>query len=365
MANKKDRLTNELSKYVGLGQWAKAVQTLQSLINLEPTNTHYYLRMGDYSLKAGNKPMAIKSYYEAADMYVKAGFSVKAIATYKMILKIAPGETQATALMKSVNTASGGIAFDPSFLEFHQPPKTTLKDSAASEPATENEELDRVQLSEEAVLPVAEPSEEAVFPVAEPSQEAVFPDVEAPVPNFPSPDVPLPDSQPDRLELVEEPEPPEPVVSSPLFSSARPVAVMKLTEKTNIDQLFASFTQEEFGAIVDKLEPLEFLDGERVIAEGGEGDGMYLITKGGGKVVKEHKGQEVELCDLGEGEFFGELSLQAGGLGGASVFAIGETEALRLKSSDLFEMIKQYPRLETVLEQFARAMRTKMRDLPE
>jgi hypothetical protein len=354
MANKKDRLTNELSKYVGLGQWAKAVQTLQSLINLEPTNTHYYLRMGDYSLKAGNKPMAIKSYYEAADMYVKAGFSVKAIATYKMILKISPGETQATALMKSVNTASGGIAFDPSFLEFHQTPKTTLKDSAASEPATENEELDRVQLSEEAVLPVAEPSEEAVFPVAE-----------APVPNFPSPDVPLSDSLPDRLELVEEPEPPEPVAASPLFSSARPVAVMKLTEKTNIDQLFASFTQEEFGAIVDKLEPLEFMDGERVIAEGDEGDGMYLITKGGGKVVKEHKGQEVELCDLGEGEFFGELSLLAGGLGGASVFAIGDTEALRLKSSDLFEMIKQYPRLETVLEQFARAMRTKMRDLPE
>ena len=64
-------------------------------------------------------------------------------------------------------------------------------------------------------------------------------------------------------------------------------------------------------------------------------------------------------------EFFGELSLLAGGLGGASVFAKGETEALRLKSSDLFEMIKQYPRLETVLEQFARAMRTKMRDLPE
>ena len=120
MANKKDRLTNELSKYVGLGQWAKAVQTLQGLIQLEPTNTHYYLRMGDYSLKAGNKAGAIKHYYEAADMYVKAGFSVKAIATYKMILKIAPGETQATTLMKAVNTHSGGIAFDASFLDPQQ-----------------------------------------------------------------------------------------------------------------------------------------------------------------------------------------------------------------------------------------------------
>src|SRR5438105_15192127 len=103
MANKKDRLTNELSKYVGLGQWAKAVQTLESLIHLEPTNTHYYLRMGDYSLKAGKKPAAINSYYEAAETYVKAGFSVKAIATYKMILKIAPAEAEANGLIKSAS----------------------------------------------------------------------------------------------------------------------------------------------------------------------------------------------------------------------------------------------------------------------
>lgn len=332
MANKKDRLTNELSKYVGLGQWAKAVQTLQNLIHLEPTNTHYYLRMGDYSLKAGNKPAAIKSYYEAADMYVKAGFSVKAIATYKMILKIAPGETQATALMKAVHTASGGLAFDPSFFEFEQPLKTTLKENPDLDPGIVSDDLQRT-------IPAEEPAEEPALPIT--------------------------NSLPVGLDLAEETDTAEPVPSPALSASAHPVAVMNLTEKKNIDQLFATFTQEEFEAIVDKLEPLEFMDGERVIAEGDEGDGMYVITRGGGKVVKEHKGQEVELCDLGEGEFFGELSLMAGGLRSASVFAKGETEALRLRSAELFEVIKQYPRLKTVLEQFARAMSTKMRDLPQ
>jgi hypothetical protein len=327
MANKKDRLTNELSKYVGLGQWAKAVQTLQSLIQLEPANTHYYLRMGDYSLKAGNKAGAIKHYYEAADMYVKTGFSVKAIATYKMILKIAPGETQATALMKSINTGPGGIVFDPGLFEFQQaapPPKENVDPQAT----IANQEVDK---------PV--PAEEV----------------------FSS----LPDPLPLSPELIEVEPDAESVSSSPLSESPKPVAVMKLMEKKNIDQLFASFTQEEFGAIVDKLEPLEFIEGERIIAEGDEGDGMYLITRGGGKVVKEHKGQEAELCELGEGEFFGELSLLAGGPRSASVFAKGETEVLRLRSADLFEVIKQYPRLESVLEQFSLAMRTKMRELPE
>jgi DNA-binding SARP family transcriptional activator len=103
-ANQKHQLTHELSDHVGRGQWAKAVETLQSLIALEPANAHYHLRMGDYSLKARNKPTAIHHYYEAADLYDKGGFSVKAIATYTMILKIAPGETLAASLMKLAET---------------------------------------------------------------------------------------------------------------------------------------------------------------------------------------------------------------------------------------------------------------------
>jgi tetratricopeptide (TPR) repeat protein len=327
MANKKDRLTNELSKYVGLGQWAKAVQTLENLIQLEPTNTHYYLRMGDYSVKAGNKAGAIKRYYEAADMYVKAGFSVKAIATYKMILKIAPGETQATALMKSANTVAGGILFDAGVLESPQTPQT-LNASPDPPPAVAEHEPEKAVPAEEAFSSLSEDLTGNLAPAG----------------------VTIPD---------------EPVTPQPPSASAEPIAVMNLTQKKNIDQLFASFTQEEFGAIVDKLEPMEFMDGERIIAEGDEGNGMYLITRGSGKVVKDHKGQEAELCELGEGEFFGELSLLSGGSRSASVFAKGETEVLRLKSSDLFEVIKQYPRLESVLEQFAYAMRTKMRELPE
>jgi len=138
-------------------------------------------------------------------------------------------------------------------------------------------------------------------------------------------------------------------------------------EKKDINPLFAAFTREEFGALVDKLEPMQFMDGERMIAEGDEGDAMYLISRGGGRVIKEIDGQEVVLDDLGEGEFFGEMSLLVGGPRSASVFATADTEVLRLKSSDLFEIMKQYPRIEGVLEQFSdkrsKAMRQKMKEI--
>jgi hypothetical protein len=321
MANKKDRLTNDLSKHVGLGQWAKAVQTLQSLIELEPTNTHYYLRMGDYSLKAGNKAAAIKFYYQAADMYVKAGFSVKGIATYKMILKIAPEETQATALMRAINSASSVAAAEHAPAE---PKPPGAGGSIEMPPATSHAEP-------------ARPSDSGDMPMTLLSALAGESDVADAVPEM---------------------------VPAGTRASGGKRAAATSGGKKNINHLFASFTQDEFGAIVDKLEPLEFMDGERIIAEGEEGGGMYLITRGAGKVVKDHNGRELELCELGEGEFFGEMSLLSGGLRSASVFAKGETEALRLKSADLIDVIKRYPRVESVLQQFSQAMKQKMRELP-
>ena len=141
----------------------------------------------------------------------------------------------------------------------------------------------------------------------------------------------------------------------------------QLEVKKDINPLFAAFTEEEFGAVVEKLEPLQFMAGERMIAEGDEGDAMYLISRGGGRVIKEIDGQEVVLDELGEGEFFGEMSLLVGGPRSASVFATADTEVLRLKSSDLFDVIKQYPRIENALEQFydkrSKATRQKMKEV--
>ena len=316
MANKKEQLSNDLAKFVEGSQWAKAVEALQGLIQLEPANSNYYLRMGDYNVKAGNKAGAIKSYYQAADLFVKAGFSVKGIATYKMILRVAPDEKQATDLMRAINS---------------NPAVTGAAPPLAPPP------------------PAPEP---APAPAAAPQVELAPPPPPAPAaaPPPPSPQVEMP------------PPPPAPVIELELEVEPAPVS-----EKKDINPLFAAFSKDEFGAIVDKLEPVEFMAGERIIAEGDEGDAMYLISSGGGRVVKEVEGQELVLDNLSEGEFFGEMSLLVGGPRSASVFAATDTEVLRLKSSDLFEIMKKYPRIESVLEEFyekrSKATRQKMKEI--
>ncbi|MEK6605117.1 MAG: cyclic nucleotide-binding domain-containing protein [Nitrospirota bacterium] len=306
MANKKEQLSSDLAKFVEQSQWAKAVQAQQALIDLEPTNSNYFLRMGDYNVKAGNKAAAVKAYYQAADLFVKAGFAVKGIATYKMILRVAPDEKQATELMRAINS-------NPAVTGGAPPP---------------------------------------------PPAPAPAPQVELAPPPEPAP-APAPAAAPPPP--IEMPQP-APVIELELEIEAAPVQ-----EKKDINPLFAAFSKEEFGAIVDKLEPVEFMAGERIIAEGDEGDAMYLISSGGGRVVKEVEGQELTLDNLAEGEFFGEMSLLVGGPRSASVFAATNTEVLRLKSSDLFEIMKKYPRIESVLEEFyekrSKATRQKMKEI--
>lgn len=318
MANKKEQLSNDLAKFVEQSQWAKAVQAQQALIDLEPTNSNYFLRMGDYNVKAGNKAAAVKTYYQAADLFVKAGFAVKGIATYKMILRVAPDEKQATELMRAINS-------NPAVTGGAPPPP----------PAPEPALAPQVEL--------APPPAPAPAPAAAPP-----PPIEMPPP--PPPAAPAP------------PPAPAPVIELELEIEAAPAQ-----EKKDINPLFAAFSKEEFGAIVDKLEPVEFMAGERIIAEGDEGDAMYLISSGGGRVVKEVEGQELTLDNLAEGEFFGEMSLLVGGPRSASVFAATNTEVLRLKSSDLFEIMKKYPRIESVLEEFyekrSKATRQKMKEI--
>lgn len=159
---------------------------------------------------------------------------------------------------------------------------------------------------------------------------------------------------------------PEPALA-PVIELELEIEPALVSEKKDINPLFAAFSKDEFGAIVDKLEPVEFMAGERIIAEGDEGDAMYLISSGGGRVVKEVEGQELVLDSLVEGEFFGEMSLLVGGPRSASVFATTATEVLRLKSSDLFEIMKKYSHIETVLEEFyekrSKATRQKMKEI--
>jgi tetratricopeptide (TPR) repeat protein len=133
-------------------------------------------------------------------------------------------------------------------------------------------------------------------------------------------------------------------VTEPLFS--RPVPKSALFEK---------LTEEERQAIVREMEVETHDEGSVVINEGDPGTSMFLIASGEVKVYTRATGgntSSVYLARLGEGDFFGEVSVLTGKPRTATITASQRTELLRLDKAKLDGVLSTYPGIRKVLEDF-------------
>ncbi len=107
---------------------------------------------------------------------------------------------------------------------------------------------------------------------------------------------------------------------------------------------FQRLTPSERAAIAERFRPRRFGRGAQIIEEGAPGGGLYLILVGEVDVVRVGAdGKTVKLGTLGEGSYFGEMSLLRGGVASATVRATRMTEAVQLPPRDFYEMASQHP----------------------
>lgn len=79
---------------------------------------------------------------------------------------------------------------------------------------------------------------------------------------------------------------------------------------------------------------------DHVIARQGDiGSGLFLVTSGGARVIRD--GQKI--ADLGPGDFFGELSVLDGRPRTAQVIATGPTTCLALSTWDFEAVVRGEP----------------------
>ena len=132
--------------------------------------------------------------------------------------------------------------------------------------------------------------------------------------------------------------------SEPLFS--RPVPK---------SPLFEVLSDEEREALVKEMELESHDEGSVVIAEGDPGSSMYLIVSGEVKVYTRGtggSGGSVYLAKLGEGDFFGEVSVLTGKPRTATITASQRTDLLRLDKEKLDNALAKYPGIRKVLDEF-------------
>jgi CRP/FNR family cyclic AMP-dependent transcriptional regulator len=109
--------------------------------------------------------------------------------------------------------------------------------------------------------------------------------------------------------------------------------------------LFEGLTFRDLKKIELIVHERTFMPDEVVFHEKQPGTGMYFIKKGQIKITKTINEEKVNIAELGEGEFFGEMALLEDYPRSAQATAVVKTEVLGIFRPDLFDLIERNPRL--------------------
>ncbi|XP_035533065.1 cyclic nucleotide-gated cation channel alpha-4 [Morone saxatilis] len=133
--------------------------------------------------------------------------------------------------------------------------------------------------------------------------------------------------------------------------------------------IFQSCEKSLLEELVLKLTPQVFSPGEYVCKKGDVGHEMYIIREGKLAVVADDG--VTEFAVLGEGNFFGEISIlnikgnKSGNRRTANIRSIGHSDLFSLSKEDLTDVLSEFPAAKRHLEEKGRQILTKMGMLEE
>lgn len=123
--------------------------------------------------------------------------------------------------------------------------------------------------------------------------------------------------------------------------------------------LFANWSEEELGKLVDLADERTYGRDEVILQQDEPGDALYVILGGRVKVVLYGEdGKEVILSTLRDGDFFGEMALLDGGPRSASVVALEESRLVRLRRRPFLDFLRAHPDMALkILEELSQRLR--------
>ncbi len=117
------------------------------------------------------------------------------------------------------------------------------------------------------------------------------------------------------------------------------------TEHLNRVPIFAPLSDDETEQLANASTSRVYAPGEAIVRKGKEGNSMFVILKGSVKVQIPENNYQKTVNQLGQNDFFGEMSLLTGEPRSASVIAEEETEVLQIKKEALKPIFERNPDL--------------------
>ena len=103
MGSQKAQISENVQKYITRSDWKNAVAEMEKLFAIDQ-DPQVKVRMGDIRQKMNQKPQAVAEYMKAAEVFSDRGFVVKALAMYKLVLRLDPNNDRALDLMAQLHS---------------------------------------------------------------------------------------------------------------------------------------------------------------------------------------------------------------------------------------------------------------------
>ena len=107
--------------------------------------------------------------------------------------------------------------------------------------------------------------------------------------------------------------------------------------------LFVEFDADELEHLARAVHRSHFAPGDVILQEGNVNRVLHIVRTGRIRVTRQVHEREVPLCDLVEGQTFGELSIIEDGVASATLRAVTETDVLSISMNDLAEFLRAKP----------------------
>lgn len=111
------------------------------------------------------------------------------------------------------------------------------------------------------------------------------------------------------------------------------------------NRLFDCLNDEDIAQLAEKGRIRKYYPRQEIIRQGEEGDSLFIILKGVAEVRagKEDSDTPRHLCTLGQGDFFGEMSMLTGEKRSATVIAEAESDIFELRKEALQPILQSNP----------------------
>jgi hypothetical protein len=375
-------------------KYGRALELIRAALKKRRADRRLRLRLADVLVMAGETKQAVKVLNSLADDVALGGNAAQAIALLKRVETLEPGRSD----------ISEKLAYY--IRQREKPPGEDLEWEARRREAGRNIGFDMEEIPEDATeLQLFAPTEEPEILApelepepapAEPSEPAVEAaggtgepelqieeaglEIEETPPPVAAPPTP-PRRPPTRVKLTPRPPAPPPAprpppagTAEPTPANSMPTAILRDELQALLEEvlhpyeeepqeeaqggaarspLFSDFSQQELVEVIRELRLEGFQPGEIVVTEGEPGDSLYVVASGRVRAfVRTADGRNREVRQLGEGEFFGEISLLSGSPRTATVTAASAVELLVLDRSALDGIAARHPRVREVLQEF-------------